>query len=57
MPKKKFFFGQIVNPMKHCETHAMGTGFSGGVNGQPIPAPLPTCIRDNPYQQVLCSNK
>ena len=34
MPKKSFWMDH--EPMKPCETHATGVGFSG-VNGQPIP--------------------
>ena len=47
MPKKRFFWADH-EPVKLCETHATGTGFSRGVNGQPVPAPLPTRTCDNP---------
>ena len=45
MPKKIFFWADC-EPVKPCETHAMGMGLSKGVNGQPVPAPLPTRTHD-----------
>ena len=43
---KKDFYEVDHEPMKPHETHTTGASFSRGVNGQPIPTPLPTCTHD-----------
>ena len=55
MPKK-IFFEVDHEPVKRCETHAMALGFSRGVNGQPVPTPLPTHTCDPRGFVDLCQS-
>ena len=42
-----FFFGKLADKcVKPCQTHAVGMGFFGGVNCQPVPVPSLTPAHD-----------